>query len=265
MNIIKRIVLVFAALLLLTGCGGGSEWESADHTMSWISSRLSSPCSKYIGDKNEDDLSDKALAGYNKMLGFVENYMGIDDYRIYDYYWAYPDNKDLSAIVINIVLPGFEKELEKNDEAAIMLTCDPDTMQVKEGVGGFLYAQSWTEKLSAELIGTHPEYHMNTWYIMPYYVTQAYHIKEPDKRPVDEIGRAEINIFVPPGTPETDVDRIYDDLEPLLDKYSVTVVTIIAPSDNAALEKIIAEESFTGNGSYNTKDGAEWLKSYALG
>ena len=250
------------AVILLTGCG--NKWADTEYSISDIQAMRSSSCSEYFSDKDEDDLSAEALECYNKMLGFVENYMNVTDYRVYDFYYVHFDS--VNDYVIKIVLPEYEDELEKNDEAAVMLTCDPKTMQVHDSLGNFMFARSWTEKLKNELAEEFPDYHMNTEYLLPDHICQPRYKKDADKVPVSKIGQAIINIFVQPGTAETEADSIYVELRPLLEKYAVESVNIAAAADDAAMAEIISSESFTGNIYYYSYDrmGIDWLKSYSV-
>ena len=105
---------------------------------------------------------------------------------------------------------------------------------------------------------------MNTFYLATEYYCLPSHIDDPENAPFSEKADATVNIFVKPGTPEADHEKIYSELEPILREYSVSTVNIAAPTSQKELDNIIAEESFTNNSYYYNRDGIDWINSYAV-
>lgn len=229
---------------------------------------------------SDDDITEEALHAYNQMLGYVENVVGVE-YKVYDFYHVNFDS--VKGYVIKIVIAEDVDYVEAQSpdsaynykEEIIMLSCDEDGTNVSSGLVPHLMAHQWTNDIVSEIETEFPEYHVNPWYVGLYAIVpdvkyekhedfyDYYYYYDIDT--YNGSGYFEydncINIIVPTDTPESSSEAIYEDIKPILEKYCVTDVDIIAPKSEDVLNRIIEEEKITGN-NYDYDDEMEWISSY---
>ncbi|MBR6107140.1 MAG: hypothetical protein IKQ39_03945 [Oscillospiraceae bacterium] len=277
--------LLLAGMLCCTGCGAKKKAESEPAGTSWEPTAYKADDLPELMPENytlphtpdADDTSDEALRAYNLLLGYLENELHIE-YQLCDYY--YVDFDEIPhCYVIKVVPDGeppeFTKDVQAVPENAVMLSVYPDGSHAESGVVPHLMARKWTEDLRAELAKSHPDWHMNTWYlVLDHIVPPIAGYEYADIRDYHELldgklaaaGNTDmcINLLLPPGTPESDADAVFAELEPLLKQYGVTEIRLVTPKDDAAMQQYLAAEKQTGNQYGYMREPNAWTKSCSV-
>ncbi len=223
-----------------------------------------------------DDTGAEALRAYNILLGYLENELQIS-YQLCDYY--YVDFDEIPNCYVIKVVPDGEApdryEAGKVPENAVMLSVYPDGTHAESGVVPHLMARKWTADLRAEFAKLHPEWHLNTEYLVLDHIAPAVSGTEyPDirdyrfflegERPIGSRDMT-VNLILPVGTPEADAEAVFAEAEPLLMKYHATFVLLVTPQDDAAMEKLLAEEAQSGNYYEFHAVPLAWSKGFPVG
>ncbi len=268
-----------AVLLLCTGCAQKTEkadgWKAANYQAADLKT-LMLPDFTDPTPPDADDVSEEALHAYNILLGYLENEISVS-YQLCDYY--YVDFDEIPKAYVIKVIPDNEKPAELDSgnipENAVMLTCKKDGSNPQSGVVPHLMARQWTKDLQAELAKLYPDWHLNTWYLMPDNICPGIKSGQyADIRDYSEILKkiAEsqygcdmyINILLPAGTAESDAEHFMEAVKPLMQSYSVSNVTFVAPANDDALKEFLAEEKWSGNTYSYAGEKAAWTKSFPV-
>ena len=265
----KIIAAALAGTLMLTGCSfsfsGSSDSSSSsaiqtDYSLDELKAMLNEEgmISEYISDRGDADYSDEAVKAYNSMLTYAEEKLGGRDYKLFDLY--YVDQTD--HYVVKLVLDEY-KNSGDTENAPVMLSCNRDGRAIKSHVEGFVYAREWEKALAGEINALYPDYHLNSFYLLSDYVSLN---DGENKYKTENIGKEElsgdwsVNIIPPAGTSKDEFSKSYKDIKPILDKYSVSELTVYVPDSKTQREQIIRDETITNNCYYYTSTSSGWIE-----
>lgn len=282
----RRLALAFTPLYLAgaSGCsllsGDSPVWEPTEYTLEELM-ELALDNSALGSGAQDEDYTDDALEAYNIMLGYAENEAGVSEYKIYDFYYVHFDSHQ--SYVIKIVMDDEiqsaenDPELDVGDERIVTLTCDPDGSDVSSCIETHLMAKRWRSDLADEFSDSFPDYHTNFWYnSLDYFDTKVAGKNYTDRSDYTyyleddfyaqgghEFYDISVNVIVPVGTDQSQAGTIFEEIKPLLRKYCVTDVQMLAPLDEEAYQLILSEEEITGNHYVGDATNA-WLEKFTI-
>lgn len=269
----KIIAAVLAASMLLTGCSlttssdssgtssVSSSYSAASYTLDDLKAKLNEDGmqSQFLKDRTDRDFTDEAVKAYNEMLGYAENVLGNNDYKLFDMYFVESTNDYVAKIVLNEY-----KNSKDTENAPIMLSCNKNGENLRSMLEGFLYSREWTKKLSQEVNDSVPDHcHLNTYYLSGDNIAISPGNKTYDLSGVGNSkpdGDWKINLILDPGTSKADFENIYPKLKPVLDKYGANELNVLVPKDKDAYNKFLTDENITNNCYYFTEDGIDWFE-----
>ncbi|MDE7390092.1 MAG: hypothetical protein K2M82_04035, partial [Lachnospiraceae bacterium] len=232
-----------------------------------------------LDNLKDEDCTEEALYAYNKMIGYVENDLGLK-YKIYDMYCS--DISNSYEYVIKIVLEqdveDFEAE-EKIDVGDIRTQCliYDKNGKIKSTVVAYIMGQKWREDVTAAMEKSFPQYHTNMCFVQ-LYNSDFHDITDNGYKDIydysyyynlDEYNNADrvnydnsVNVIAPVGTSEEDAEKIKEEVRTLLEQYCVTDICVMAPVDEETYDRLIAEEEYK-NGYWFTSD-MEWFHQFSI-
>lgn len=279
-------VAVALPVIMLCGCGEKSNlpdniyWTPTSYSLSEIQEKY---CRYKFDDEREleaKDITAEAVEKYNILLGYVETILN-KDYYVYDFYYVYwvdPPSWVIKVVPEDIV----ERELNAEEvtnfysDDILMLSYNEDG-SIESGIEPYYMAERYIGDLKNEFAEKYPDYGVE----MSYSVLYEYYpvITEERIEDIDDYTCVindsfydnrdewsydnEINIIVPPGTPQEEAYNIYLETEPVLKKYCVTEVNICAPVDENARNQW-AEEEYTHSNVHLYDDNADWVETFYI-
>jgi len=277
--------LLLAAALTLSGCSSHSaaviSGSDASASKTGTASELPKKDGHYTADElkamaenspmHADDIADRTAADlsadsvivYNNLINYATDHLGGDDFHLFDF----RTTKD--GYYIKIVLDEYVDSGDY-EHAPITITSDYGGSRIKSELAGFNYSRKWTESLSAEINFQYPDYHINDCALESDNSLlsidrgeETYNIYNMGIEPMT--GTWSVNIILPAGTEKSDFEKAYDNIGPILRKYSVNQLTAVSPESEESREKLISGETITGNSYSSGDEGVSWCEVYGEG
>ncbi|MBR1862489.1 MAG: hypothetical protein IJ806_00155 [Ruminococcus sp.] len=277
--VVAVICLIITGMVLLVANRSSKKigWQPADYTMEEIHSKMTD--FNMADLEQEDDRSEKALAAYNNMLGYIENELGLD-YKVVGCYHYDQRNRYVVKIVLSDYADSFAALAQHDINSPLVCAVDSDENgeDIMCSVQPFLMARLWTRDMTSEFKESFPGYRLNVMdcsldHAVPrvndesygyiddytYFFTEDFYSSGAAQKYDNRV-----NLIVPPGTDRANSAAIFSAVEPLMRKYCVTAVNIVSPLYSDQYMQIMQLEEMTGN-DYSKYEGFEgWIESFEI-
>ena len=277
MSKIKLIGIVVLTCIITTGCNRvlknnnyGVYWEPTHYTYDELNSML-------LGRNMNEETDEHSLYCYNLALGFLENEENFKDYKI-DTYSSMIFSNGMKHYTLYIIPNGFEKwfmdETDPMDNAVIAVSFQDipeDYQYAQSDYLGFKTTLLWRDDLESAIANTVANCDITYNYGgiggESSSTTNEY-IRDGNW---DEYFKHEnltyitnrINIILPIGMSESDIDNIYRDLESVLKEHYITDVTFLVYDTEYNRASAVQNQKWTSN--YHTSDsGLLARRSYKI-
>jgi len=286
----RKALLILGLGLFLAGCkslfGGKLEperntvtTEPTDYTFDDLDA-MAVPGKEIKKSDNGKAFTETALENYNILLGHAESVLG-KDYYITSYGWD--DIRGNDAYYIWLVMKEWADAYLNGEDVSVYLgrrympEDSPSKYKgrylVQSGLETFMMARKYTADLREDFYAEYPDYHINTFYLS---------IEKVWEEPALELfGKSDdyeyyyglkgnsrytntVNVFLTPDTSEDEIDKIYGGMKDFLKKHRVTEVYYCVLKDEAAKERILAEEKETDNFYSWDKENLSHGKSFKI-
>ena len=221
-----------------------------------------------------ENCTKEALRAYNRMLIYLDSLQ--ISYKIYDFYYVSQFENYILKVILSDWILEYQRDKTQNQRGAepfiLMLSCKKDGTNMESTVIPFLMARKMQEDIKEEFKIHFPDYHINFFYLNLDVVNSSvnkygledkenYHLYYQNSRLYSNV----LNIVVPVGTQIEDADSIYEQVKPLLIKYHITQVNILATPDENAYQRLIDRELITNNHYlYKDKEEVAWIQEIDL-
>lgn len=216
---------------------------------------------KYALKNNEIHLKDSFDENTLKVFDYMLQYLSDKNisFKIYSCIHYSKVNNRKYDYKIDFVLSDYVEECEKSKRLLSFCLCEvvysSDKDEISTNVDSFIEYMQWQKNVKDDFKDMYPDYHISFEFKL-----EKNH-KNPLYRKILNKHINYINVFVPHYVIRDELDKIYEEMKPLLKKHKVDRITFFKTGTNEMLEEIIKNENLVHN-VYSKNKNIIWEKYY---